>query len=107
MEIIAGSAIEKISGPIFAVPILFCCSKFTLLRQTNRVRFLRSSDRHRGHHVYNLMIFADSLVESLFPALVFGIYCKWATRKAAIVSISAGAIVICLTFFVRISVWWS
>ena len=27
MEIIAGSAIEKISGPIFAVPILFCCSK--------------------------------------------------------------------------------
>ena len=51
-------------------------------------------------YVYNLMIFADSLVESLFPALVFGIYCKWATRKAAIVSISAGAIVICLTFFV-------
>ena len=45
-------------------------------------------------YVYNLMIFADSLVESLFPALVFGIYCKWATRKAA------GAIVICLTFFV-------
>ena len=39
MEIIAGSAIEKISGPIFAVPILFCCSKFTLLRQTNRVRY--------------------------------------------------------------------
>ena len=32
-------------------------------------------------YVYNLMIFADSLVESLFPALVFGIYCKWATRK--------------------------
>ena len=51
-------------------------------------------------YVYNLMIFADSLVESLFPALVFGIYCKWATRKAAIASISAGAIVICLTFFV-------
>lgn len=38
-------------------------------------------------YVYNLMIFADSLVESLFPALVFGIYCKWATRKAAITSI--------------------
>ena len=51
-------------------------------------------------YVYNLMIFADSLVESLFPALVFGIYCKWATRKAAIASISAGAITICLTFFV-------
>ena len=51
-------------------------------------------------YVYNLMIFADSLVESLFPALVFGIYCKWATRKAAITSISAGAITICLTFFV-------
>ena len=32
-------------------------------------------------YVYNLMIFADSLVESLFPALVFGIYCKWATEK--------------------------
>ena len=51
-------------------------------------------------YVYNLMIFADSLVESLFPALVFGIYCKWATRKAAITSISVGAIIICLTFFV-------
>ena len=51
-------------------------------------------------YVYNLMIFADSLVESLFPALVFGIYCKWATRKAAIASISVGAIIICLTFFV-------
>ena len=51
-------------------------------------------------YVYNLMIFADSLVESLFPALVFGIYCKWATRKAAISSISVGAIIICLTFFV-------
>lgn len=50
-------------------------------------------------YVYNLMIFADSLVESLFPALVFGIYCKWATRKAAIASISAGATIICLTFF--------
>ena len=45
-------------------------------------------------YVYNLMIFADSLVESLFPALVFGIYCKWATRKAAITSISVGAIII-------------
>ena len=26
MEIIAGRAIEKISGPMRAVPILFCCS---------------------------------------------------------------------------------
>lgn len=51
-------------------------------------------------YVYNLMIFADSLVESLFPALVFGIYCKWAIRKAATISISVGAIIICLTFFV-------
>ena len=50
--------------------------------------------------IYNLMIFADSLVESLFPALVFGIYWKRSTRKAAIVSVSVGAVIICLTFFV-------
>lgn len=51
-------------------------------------------------YVYNLMIFADSLVECLFPALVFGIYWKRSTRKAAIVSVSVGAVIICLTFFV-------
>ena len=51
--------------------------------------------------VFNLMIFADSLVECLFPALVFGIYSKKATTKAAIVSVAAGAIVCCMTFF-----WW-
>ena len=47
------------------------------------------------------MIFADSLVECLFPALVFGIYSKKATTQAAIVSVAFGAIVCCMTFF-----WW-
>ena len=51
-------------------------------------------------YVYNLMIFADSLVEALFPALVFGIYWKKASRTGAIVSVTAGAVIICLTFFV-------
>lgn len=51
-------------------------------------------------YVYNLMIFADSLVESLFPALVFGIYSKKATSKAAVISVASGAIVCCLTFFI-------
>lgn len=51
-------------------------------------------------YVYNLMIFADSLVETLFPALIFGIYSKKATSKAAVVSVAAGAVVCCLTFFV-------
>ena len=42
----------------------------------------------------------NSVSYTHLPALVFGIYCKWATRKAAITSISVGAIIICLTFFV-------
>ena len=56
MEIIAGSAIEKISGPIFAVPILFCCSNVTLLRQTNRVRNFLSDAVYRFTSVYSVSL---------------------------------------------------
>lgn len=43
---------------------------------------------------------ADSLVESLFPAFWYSAFIASGQRKAAITSISVGAIIICLTFFV-------
>ena len=50
-------------------------------------------------YVYNPDISRIPWSESLFPALVFGIYCK-STRKPLSPRFPVGAIIICLTFFI-------
>lgn len=50
--------------------------------------------------VYTLIMFAIAIVMPLFPVLMYGIYWKRATKKAALISSIVGTIIVLMTYFV-------
>ena len=57
--------------------------------------------------VYTLIMFAISICMPLFPILMYGIYWKRATKKAAVICSIVGSVLVLLTYFVwNIGVSW-
>ena len=50
--------------------------------------------------VYTLIMFAISICMPLFPILMYGIYWKRATKKAAVICSIVGSVLVLLTYFV-------
>lgn len=50
--------------------------------------------------VYTLIMFAIAIVMPLFPILMYGMYWKRATKKAAVISSIVGTVLVLMTYFV-------